>query len=315
MRKILLNVITVIGTIIAVVTGVYTIYHEAIENKSPLLSISIDNSERATRLSKVKGLEASYIFKNRKIKDFWIVDISIANTSNATIIGAGDKKNIIGDSLAMMILRPYHLLDAIFTQADFNDVSFRSSVDTVMNFKFIQWRPKEQIKLRLYIEGDTSVNEGPSFWMNDRQIIDGKISYEKPEKQDYKGFLPDRIKNTTILFGLGVIALFVFVEAFVIVLMLFVDYLFRLYKYRIWKKKYYTDYKLKVKELVADKVLLKEYEPYTLPDEFWPRVTDVPKPKKSARDNQIYMDFVLAALACTGTLIGALWIFPSDWVH
>lgn len=313
MRKILFNIITVVGAIIAVVTGAYTIYHEAFENKNPILNITIDNAEQATHVSKVVGLEANYKFKKRKIKDLWIVDVSIENTSNATIIGKGDKKNIINDSLSLLLVHPYRLLDGVFTESDFNDVTFRSVVDTVINFRFTQWRPKEKIKLRFFIEGDTSVNSSPTFYMNDRQIIDGKISYDKQEKHEYKGFLPSRIKNDSALFALGVTAAFVFVEGIAICILLFAEYFFRLLKYRSWKEKYYDEYKSKVKSLAEEKVLNKEYAPYALPDEFWPRIEGVPKPEKVARDKGIYPDIILGSIVCAAALIGLLWILPAEW--
>ncbi|WP_143436339.1 hypothetical protein [Hymenobacter crusticola] len=310
MQRILLKTITIVGTVIAVVTGIYTIYHEAIEDRSPILNISIENSEQATRLSKINGLKATYIFKKREIKNFWTLDIRIENTSNTTIIGKGNKKNIIGDSLSLFLAHPYKLLDGSFTENNFNDVSFRSDIDTIINLRFIQWRPKERIRLRLYIEGDTSATRGPSFWMNDRQIIDGKITYEEQLKKDYKGFLPSKVKSKYALFGLGLIAIFVFAEAFVFALIYFIDHTISLFVYRIWKDKYYSDYKLKVQFLNENNVILKKYDPYNLPGEFWLQLDNIPKPKKTVNENQIYTELTLACLIAAGTVIGILWIIP-----
>jgi len=302
------------GVIIGIITGLYVLYHETFEEKNPVINVSIINSNHPTAVSKVDGLLASYKFKNRKVSNLWIEDLKLVNSGNITLVGKGSQKNIIDDSLCFYIRKPFRFLSEIQASGNCGESTYYIANDTTVSIKFVQWRAKEYLDFKLYIEGDTSNIVGPTFYMNDRQIMNGVVKYE-PFIGNASGpsLIKDYIKNEGLVTMSGVVGGVLSIGYLVLSLYFIFEVIKSYFDYKKWHVKNYDSYKNKIDILVEEGKLKEFVKPSELPSYFW-KLIELEKITLMVDNAKDLIGFTIIFLGVAfGAIGGIMWMIPKFW--
>lgn len=179
---------------IATVATIYGVYLQ-VKSNNPNLSIVKVTSSHLTISPRVAGLKANYYYRDTAVSDLWKLDIIVRNTGSETIISTGPHKNIIPDQgVELAINNGYKILD-IDDLGGTLPASVKEINDTTFILNFSQWRKTEYRKIGLYLEKSSNKKKQPIVTLNERQIIDGKVSYQSYESsvQGHKSTLIDYI--------------------------------------------------------------------------------------------------------------------------
>jgi hypothetical protein len=158
-------------------------------------------------------LRAEYFYKGEKIANLWKLDVRFANHSDKTLVGKGSQRNIIPDTLVLLIDHKCRLIDKKIIKSDFTH-SLRTSGQDIQ-LCFDQWRKGEAIEYYFYIQSMDStfsiseVISQPAA----RQIIDGDIVFHlyqerKGESRLLTDIMPVRLKESLYILALLLIGIF-----------------------------------------------------------------------------------------------------------
>jgi hypothetical protein len=255
--------------IVASVIGIYGYFEAKFIQNTPLITITKNNVEHLTILPKADGLKAQFVFKDSVVKDLWKIRITIENSGSNSIIGKGYQKNIIDNSLRLLITRGYTLINTNLVKSSF-PIKLESKSNEI-KFSFDQWRAGEFAIFEVYADG--SVYQGksvPSILLDDRELINGKAVYKEVNE------LPTNKKTHLIDFIPKVIStiiywFYVLTSGFVLIAMPFaiVEEYKKRNKYNLWMLVYKPDYDKEIQKLISDGVLNKYYAPLELNESDW----------------------------------------------
>jgi hypothetical protein len=255
--------------IVASVIGIYGYFEAKFIQNTPLITITKNNVEHLTILPKADGLKAQFVFKDSVVKDLWKIRVTIENAGSNSIIGKGYQKNIIDNSLRLLITRGYTLINTNLVKSSF-PIKLESNSNEI-KFSFDQWRTGEFAIFEVYADG--SVYQGksvPSILLDDRELINGKAVYKEVNE------LPTNKKTHLIDFIPKVIStiiywFYVLTSGFVLIAMPFaiVEEYKKRNKYNLWMLVYKPDYDKEIQKLISDGVLNKYYAPLELNESDW----------------------------------------------
>ena len=151
-------------------------YQFIYEEKIVLEAKTIDVVE-LTSLPKIDGLQATFEFNDSAVTNLWKIRLYISNKGNKTIIGQGDRKDLLTNGL------PLHLNDSVsILSVMTNDKNFPVKIINNKNYltlDFKQWKVGEYLEIIGYVEncGDSE----PSFFIDERDVIESEIIFSKYE--------------------------------------------------------------------------------------------------------------------------------------
>lgn len=122
----------------------------------------------------INELNASYTYRNQPIESLWKLHYVVSNIGDKTIVGKGDGKHIIEDSIQFSFKKNFKILDLDFI--DNHAFSLLENNGSKIFLSFSQWRQGESIELVMYIEQLNSAKK-PILRTNDRDIINGEVRY------------------------------------------------------------------------------------------------------------------------------------------
>lgn len=296
MNKFLKTVFTVVS-FAAAIAGITALYLQ-IQSKVPIIEIKNISSDKLTDLPNIEELKAIYIFKNDTVKSLWKFHYIISNIGDENIIGEGNNKNIIKESLKFTFNQGFKIIDYQLNKKDF-PLDIKVS-DKRFEINFLQWHPTEKFEIILYVE-QLEKSKIPILTSNEREILNGEITYSTIYKEIEKNeSLFDRLQKSfqTILWWFGVIffGLFVALMPFVII-----AEIPKIYKYKKWVNNEKWMYDEWINELIKDNKLQQHKEPKNLPNHLW---NEYPYPKP------IYSDNDFKSLVFGGLIIIILFSIP-----
>ena len=300
MNKYLKNIAMVMTIIagVAAIIGVYTQYRE----DNPTLEIKNITRDKLTDLPKVEGLKAKFYYKDSLVHSLWKLNYAITNIGNKAIVGEGNNKNIIKESLTFYLPDNYKILEVNTTH---DNLPFKLySEKNKIKLKFLQWKPKESLNIIVYVE-QLSDKAKPTLKTDEREILNGIVYYTTlqtkiNEKQSLIDYLPRTIQSILrwigyIFFGLIMIIMpIVWITEFV-----------KYAKYKKWKKSDYWMYKEWIDEKINKGVLKLHYDPDKLPKHYW---KDYPYPKPVFPDNDFASLTIGTIMVLVLTLIPLLFM-------
>lgn len=181
-------------------------------------------------------LTANYLFKGDTIDNLWKAVVEIENRSNKTLIISEKIRNVIDDNLKIRFEKGLTIIDIKLISQDFNNNINILNNGQVLGISFIQWRPKEKLKLYIYMQSKDSIIDNVFAITDERPIVDGDIVfyYENDDKKnsDIYSIIPFQIRMVAyvlIIITLLLLGLFLIATSFMS--------LFGFYKRRIWKKR------------------------------------------------------------------------------
>jgi hypothetical protein len=277
MNKLLKNIVTII-TVLAGVAAIVGVYIQ-IKEHNPELEIKTLSIDKLTDLPNVDGLKANYLYKNDTVNSLWKLHYLVSNVGDEIIIGQGNKKNIIKDNLKFNINDGFRILEVNNEKnPDFN--IYLKSNQILLDF--LQWKPQENIELIIYTE-QIKENILPSFTTNEREIINGKVSYTElldnlVKKESLFKKLPKTLQSILWWFGIVFFGLL-----FILMPIVWFSELVKLFKYKKWKKTDYFMYEEWVNDLIRDNKLESFKTPKDLPNKLW---SEYPYIKPTINDNE-----------------------------
>jgi len=236
--------LTFIGSIASVV-GVFYIFYPR-EDYKIRLDFILSNGENLTVFNTTgePEIEAVFEYKGERINKLWRLNIAIINTSNKTVIGYGQTKNLMFDVLMFFVKNDFRIIDKKLIHSDFNhNISIESNDTIILDFK--QWRSRERLEYSFYITTDNeNIPDIDIFYQpEERQIIDGDIFFlRKVEDEDSeKRLLTDVLGIPTKSVIYVIYILMCLVVLFFLVAIAVSNPISYTKRY-IWKKKYLEKY-------------------------------------------------------------------------
>lgn len=256
-------------TSVTIVAGIATIWSLYLQwnDKAPVIDIKTISLEGLTETPNIDGLKASYFFNDSTVQNLWRGTYIIENIGNDIIVGSGNNKNIITDSLKILINEGYRIISAEIRNNSF-PISF-SIQNNVIPIDFLQWRQGEYFEIMMYLEGIQSDTIAPRLEINEREILNGKVTYSTLKgqiegKRIIASYLPRFLES--ILWWIGTIC-FGFMA--LLMPMVVINETFKINKFKIWLSNWGEDYNNWVINMMNENKLHRKYEPENLPKVYW----------------------------------------------
>ncbi|HMX43195.1 MAG TPA: hypothetical protein PKB12_05725, partial [Elusimicrobiota bacterium] len=142
---------------------------------NPEISVAVASIDQITSLPQVTDLRAEFKFKGRLVRDLWRVRLRTCNSGKSTIIGEGDHKNLIHDSLPIHIDKSFDLIGFEIEQKDFQ-LAVSKFEPNAIQFKFLQWKTNEAFSTLLFLERKSSDRKiTPEIFKCERELEKGDI--------------------------------------------------------------------------------------------------------------------------------------------
>lgn len=185
--EILTKYIKTIGTLVAIVAGVVTIYFY-LHKEYVTLEVKAMSEQLLTKSTSTDDLRVQYFYKDTiPVQNLWQIQYVIRNIGDATLVGIGDHKQLLSENLPLYIENEERVYSITITQSN-NEASL---VNNQICFK--QWRSGEFVELVAVVES----KKKPQLVINDRDIKDSKIIYHKytPEVINENAKIIDHLPN------------------------------------------------------------------------------------------------------------------------
>lgn len=180
------------------ISAIATILSVVLQLKSPNneIEVKLVSRDLLTRPIEVDGLKSSYIYKGHDINKLWKLRYIITNIGNSSIIGIGDHSNLINNHLSIFLTKGYEVLESKVDSDNF----VISNDNQKLTLKFLQWKTNEPVEILLYLS-QLENSTAPEIHINEREIIDGKVSYTSlASKEKQKHYLYEYLPEYPVLF-------------------------------------------------------------------------------------------------------------------
>lgn len=229
----------VVITVLASLASVVSVWYQ-IRRAAPEITVALTDIQNLTKPPKVSELTARYEFGGKQVTDLWQVKVTLINTGKRTIIGEGPQKNIIRDSVNISLKPGFTILNLETDEMSFpNDL--RAVDGTGFCMKFLQWRPKEDVKITLYLERIKTDVTAPELTAPERYLLDGDIlfldSLPKPEKRPLISTFPAVLITPARVFSFVCLGLVLLLLIFIVISVTY-DWV----KYYWWYRSNYSDF-------------------------------------------------------------------------
>jgi len=280
----------------------------------PVLEASITSIEEFTRTPSLTELSSQFKYKGKEIQRLINIKLSLKNVGNKTIIGKGDKKNIIGDYLSLIFPDEFNVIEARVISDDLN-LQLQPQ-NKRLNLLFTQWRANEAANLSVFLEGLDNVSK-PRLLKKEREILDGDvtvvdISEGKKTANPLYNYIDSRYVRALKAFGYLTLAI-----VFSVFLILVFEIFHERYKTRLWMRDSkiafdsYVDKELSYLEN-EEKEELKKF-PKKLSEVFWERFGEQKYPatlSEGIKDMFAWAAFFLIlALGCLPLFISLHYLY------
>lgn len=293
---------------ITTITTIYAFF-QIFKKDNPIIGVTVNRAELLTPHNPADQLQPTYTINKRKIDNLWKCEISLVNEGQATLIGVGDKKTLIGDSISLRVLSPARFVTG-HVETDAGSARYWLSDDTTVTIKFIQWRPGQYFKIVGYLEEQPTMNGEPIFTFDANQVIEGEVKYRNVlHKKTYLKdvvFESERTKHNveSVLMIAVTLLLLVLVMS---TLGAFADFI----REHLWKATYSGKYEAAVSDFIDRGKLSESVSPAKLPKELWDELKDdVPQAPKS-EGNNIFLPIFLLVFSILVALAG-MWIVSEE---
>lgn len=161
--------IKTIGTLVAIVAGIITIYFY-FHKERVILEVKAMSVQLLTESTSTDDLYVQYFYKDTiPVQNLWQIQYVIRNIGDATLIGVGDNKQLLSENLPFSIENKELVYSIAITQSNNEAYLLNNQIC------FKQWRSGEFVELIAFVES----KEPPQLVISDRDIKDSKIIYQK----------------------------------------------------------------------------------------------------------------------------------------
>lgn len=271
-----------IATILALLIACIGLWFQ-LKTRKLEISCLINYSEILTLKPNDTGLNANYYFKGKKVNHLWKINFQLNNTGDTTIIGEGNKKDILKDFLTL------HLADGLtilsFQLVNSNFPCIVSVVDSnKIKIQFDQWKMEETINCIIYVSANSDNLPSQPIITLKRELLNGDIIFNRISNEStFNNRLFNRLPpiTQTILIIIGITTNVFFSFSILWFLYHIIKEFIPLKK---WEKRYYSiykDYINKQSHLTNDEVKLYLSFDKNLTDEEWTKIGIPQKPENT----------------------------------
>lgn len=263
-----LNTISaILVLIVALVSGYFQYYKTGGE-----LSVKILSDSELTEVSATPNLKAKYTYNEHDIDYLWKVDIKLENTGRVTLVGEGEKSNIIDNNIPFEFDPTISILDFEKSYSTIPGLSIKRDQNKFY-LSFDQWRSGEIAIVSFFLTSKGKLLDRPHPNKIKRSIIDGNImvfdeTLSATEKMLSKtAWLPE-IMETPVYY----ISKAVTIGAFGVMLLILAVVVFDGLPYSIWyiRNKYIIiSHVNSIDGLTEEEKVLYVKEPYRMDAEQW----------------------------------------------
>ncbi len=260
------NILTIIGIVgsIASIIGLIYVFLPSKNNRNILIQCryfeKLTKTDESKSIDLIKSnFESKYYYNDEEILDLWNIQLEFKNISKQTIIGKGNRKDILTDSNFIKVLLAKNIkvveVKKLNSIKDFpNNVKFSNNE---IRFYFTQWRSNESSLYSFYVtskqqnknvvnvlQEDIFKSENLFSSLGERQIIDGNIlfNFDYEDEPFLENFLPTELLSFFIVTGKTII---------ITIIIGIIIFLFGVIKSFLSTKKWLRKYKKEYYELLS----------------------------------------------------------------
>lgn len=289
--------LALIVTLTACAATIISVYLQ-LREANPHIDVILQSNQNLTNLPQIPQLKADFRFGERSVYDLWQSRLTLVNSGKKTIIGGGQQKNIVKDSIVLGIRKGFSLLQLQMDSADF-PVAAKKVDDSHFSISFLQWRQNETINLTVFLERTDRNASAPSFKSEDRDLIDGDIVFldtsniTSRQRKAILDRLPPALANGfricvgAILGGIAVLSVMAFISE--------TRSFMPLYS---WRRRYFEEFRRMVAKEFPTEVDEIISDPFSARQEVWKKFSPKPKGQNALTEGKAwsYAIFVLVIL-------------------
>lgn len=136
------------------------------------MEIGIVEVRNLTQLSHVDGLDAKWYYRGTSISNFWMAQYKVMNRGSGTIIGIGNKSNLLRDTIRLYPSSNIRILGVNNKQLDIVS-AVRYNDAGVVEVAFDQLCAGESFSFELFFEFRDRTEDRKILSLRDRPIADG----------------------------------------------------------------------------------------------------------------------------------------------
>lgn len=206
------------------------------------IELKLVSRDLLTRPIEVDGLKSSYMYNDMPIEKLWQLRYVLTNVGGSSIIGSGERSVLIQEFITLNLTPGYEVLEVTSSSDDFNI----ETVNKQLKLQFMQWKPSEVVEVLMYLSQNEDVVP-PSITINEREIIDGKVSSTSLISNESKtSFIYELLPEPLVLFfkwfTIVTYGLILFIMPFVVI-----DDIKKNRKFKIWL----SDFAQSVEQIIA----------------------------------------------------------------
>lgn len=237
MKTIIINLLDKFGVLIAFFASVLSIlaFFNLFSQSKLELTVDTRSVQNTSMIPSLYNLQASFVYKDKLVKNLEIAEIEFKNTGQETIIGEGSRSNVIKNALNFSVPDNYKIL-AVTDFDNWLPIEISKSSDRTFEIKVSQVRKGENFYVIVYAEKLREGERSLHVYNHARDLIDGRIidteSY-KARGEVNRLYSMFGYKISSVLIFLGIASL---VASFLLYLALAASVLVS--KLRIWRSQY-----------------------------------------------------------------------------
>ena len=292
------SVLAVVGLIVGILR-----YYQEVKPNNPRVEILEISNDNLTNLPTIRNLKSEFYYNDSLISNLWKINASIQNIGPKTIIGKGNKKNLIGSGLTLKLEDGFNILNFNVNYSDFPFEVRKGSNQVSLTFN--QWRKNEKFEITVYAEQIAENQNAPVLVINEREIVDGIVTYNKLSQQATSeskliDLAPPLVKVPLFWFGI-----IIYAGMALVLIITYAAELKKLIVYRKWKKRWLSKFNQEIGNFPSHNKLNISTKPTEASKEFWLE-SEIPKPfpPESSLVGFSFVFFILFVL----TIIPILWM-------
>jgi hypothetical protein len=168
-------------------------YYQFIFKEKISLEVKTIDVVELTSLPKIDGLITTFEFNDTTVTNLWKIRFYISNKGNKSLIGQGDRKDLLTTGLPLYIRDSISILSIVINDKNFPVEIINNKNYLTLDFK--QWKVGEYLEIIGYIENFKKTE--PNVFIDDRDIIESEIVFTKyePVEKQVKAKLIDKLPS------------------------------------------------------------------------------------------------------------------------
>lgn len=235
MKNFVQDRLNLILMLVMAIVAVLTFGLQFVTANNPELSVYVVSNDELSKPSDDPRLSAIYKYDGEIVQRLWRLDLRLVNTGSVTLIGRGTKSNILDQSVRFSVPKSGKILDLV-TGEDSRNIVVNQSGDQQFALSFGQWRPDEDIRIKIYLTSLETYDGEDMFPMPiGRSLIDGEVNIiDSTVSKQLKGFI-GKAEGSGFRFILGFWAFLAQMLVVIILSMLAYGAIKDNINYRIWR--------------------------------------------------------------------------------